>query len=180
MSTVEPIRDKKIINQIEQNLKNTTKRNYVLFLLGINSGLRISDLLNLNVKDVKNKVFLSLKEQKTGKQKTFPLNFKLQKILKNYTKNRDLQEPLFKTKYNNRMDRITAYRIVCKACKQAGINDNIGTHTLRKTFGYHFYKKYKDIVMLQKIFNHSNPSTTLRYIGIEQEEVYKSYENFVL
>ena len=78
------------------------------------------------------------------------------------------------------MDRITAYRIIREICSQVGIEDNIGTHTLRKTFGYHFYKKYKDVVLLQKIFNHSSPSITLRYIGIEQDEVYKCYENFIL
>ena len=78
------------------------------------------------------------------------------------------------------MDRITAYRLLNRVCNLMNLDIKIGTHTLRKTFGYHFYKQYKDVVMLQKIFNHSNPAITLRYIGIEQDEVYKSYENFIL
>ena len=56
----------------------------------------------------------------------------------------------------------------------------MGTHTLRKTFGYHYYKKFKDIAMLQKIFNHSNPALTLNYIGIEQDKIDESYKNFIL
>ena len=56
--------------------------------------------------------------------------------------------------------------------------EEIGTHTLRKTFGYHFYKRNKDVAMLQKLFNHSSPSITLRYIGIEQDEIDEAYEDF--
>ncbi|MBP5615545.1 MAG: tyrosine-type recombinase/integrase, partial [Alphaproteobacteria bacterium] len=63
---------------------------------------------------------------------------------------------------------------------QAQINGNFGTHTLRKTFGYHFYRQFNDIVMLQKILNHSHPAITLRYIGIEQDEINNSYHQFVL
>ena len=65
-------------------------------------------------------------------------------------------------------------------CKEAKIKEKIGTHTMRKTFGYHHYKKFKDIVLLQKMFNHSNSSITLRYIGIDEEEILKGYKNFVL
>ena len=55
--------------------------------------------------------------------------------------------------------------------RAVGITRRIGTHTLRKTFGYHCYQKYDDVVLLQKIFNHSSPQITLRYIGIEQEDI---------
>ncbi len=180
MTTVEPIRNRKTIQKLEHYLLATNFRNYVLFCFGINSGLRISDILNLNVIDVKNKNLVKLVEQKTGKHKTFPLNAKLKSLIKDFTKNRDLDEPLFKTRRKNRLDRVAAYRILNAACREMNIEENIGTHTLRKTFGYHFYKQYKDVAMLQKIFNHSSPSVTLRYIGIEQDEVYKSYQNFIL
>ena len=60
------------------------------------------------------------------------------------------------------------------------LEDKFGTHTMRKTFGYHHYKKFKDVAMLQKIFNHSSPEITLRYIGIEQDEIDESYTNFVI
>ena len=180
MTAVEPIRNKNLIKSIEEELKATNFRDYVLFCFGINSGLRISDILKLDVKDVRNKKILRLKEIKTGKYKTLPFNKKIRHILQIYTKNRNLNEPLFVTKFNNRMDRITAYRLLNRVCGLMKLDIKIGTHTLRKTFGYHFYKQYKDIVILQKIFNHTNPSVTLRYIGIEQDEVYKSYENFIL
>ena len=58
--------------------------------------------------------------------------------------------------------------------------EKVGTHTMRKTFGYHHYKKFKDIAILQKIFNHSSPQVTLRYIGIEQDQIDESYTNFIL
>ena len=56
--------------------------------------------------------------------------------------------------------------------EEAHLEEKFGTHSMRKTFGYHHYKKYKDVAMLQKIFNHSSPAVTLTYIGIEQEEKY--------
>ena len=89
-------------------------------------------------------------------------------------------EPLFKTKFNNRLERVGAYMILKNVSQKAGIEENIGTHTLRKTFGYHHYKQFKDIAILQKIFNHSNPEVTLRYIGIEQSQIEESYSNFIL
>ena len=56
----------------------------------------------------------------------------------------------------------------------------VGTHTLRKTFGYHHYQKFKDVAVLQKIFNHYSPQITMRYIGIDQDMIDDSYNNFVL
>jgi len=180
MTTVEPIRNKQDLEKIKNRLLKTNFRDYVLFLFGINTGLRISDILNLDVKDVKNKNFIQIKEQKTGKIKKFPINKYLKVILKTYTKDKQESLPLFKTVYDNRMDRITAYRIINKVCKNVHIEANIGTHTLRKTFGYFHYKTFKDVAMLQKIFNHSSPEITLKYIGIEQEEIFKSYNNFFI
>lgn len=180
MTAVEPIRDKKDIKRIEDVLIKESYRNLLLFDLGINLGLRISDILALNVYDVKDKNVIKLKEKKTGKYKTIPINIKIKKMLFNYTKDMELNTPLFVSAYNNRLDRFTAYRIINNACKKANIELAVGTHTLRKTFGYHFYKKYNDIVLLQKIFNHSNPAITLRYIGIEQNYIYDSYKNFIL
>ena len=180
MTTVEPIRRKKDIEKVKKILAKQSQRDLVLFCFGINSGLRISDILKLNVADVKNKNFIQIKEKKTGKYKKFPLNENLKKILSDYILNKEENLPLFTTIFNNRMDRITAYRIINKACKIAKIEGNIGTHTLRKTFGYFYFKKYNNILMLQKIFNHSTPNVTLRYIGIEEDEIYMSYRKFVL
>ena len=180
MTTVEAIKNKSDIKKVEQILIKQSKRNYLLFILGTNSGLRISDILALNVGSVKDKQFIQIVEKKTGKFKKFPINSKLKPVISEFTRGKDLEEPLFKTIFNNRMDRSTAYRIIREACNKAKIEANIGTHTLRKTFGYHHYQKFKDIVILQKIFNHSAPQVTLRYIGIEQEQIEESYHNFIL
>ena len=180
MTTVEPIRNKDDLKKVEEILKNQSMRNLLFFIIGTNCGLRISDILALNVSDVKGKTHIKIIEKKTGKFKKFPINAKLKPILEEFTKNRHLEEPLFMSIFKNRLERFAAYHIIKKSCKEAGIQEIVGTHTMRKTFGYHHYKKYKDVAMLQKIFNHSSPQITLRYIGIEQDEIDESYTNFIL
>ena len=64
-----------------------------------------------------------------------------------------------------------AYKIINNVAKEVGIKEKIGTHTLRKTFGYHAYNKGYDIAIIQMLFNHSSPSVTLRYIGITQDNL---------
>jgi len=180
MNTVEPIRNKDDLQKIESRLAEKNKRDILLFLVGINFGLRISDILSLNVRDVRNKSFINLKEKKTGKYKVIPVNSKLKRLFIDFTKARADDEPLFLSKFNNRMERTQCYRIIHNACREAGIDYQTGTHTLRKTFGYHHYQKFKDVAMLQKIFNHSSPEITLKYIGIEQDKILNSYINFIL
>ncbi len=179
MGTVEPIRNLDDLKRVESILSKR-KRDLLFFILGTNCGLRISDILSLDVKDVRGKNYVMLTEIKTGKFKKFPLNSRLKPMLEEYTKGRYDNEPLFMTKFKNRLGRVTAYYTIRNACEAANLEEKFGTHTMRKTFGYHHYKKYKDVAMLQKIFNHSSPSVTLRYIGIEQEQIDESYVNFIL
>ncbi|EEM68408.1 PCZ2.8 [Bacillus thuringiensis serovar andalousiensis BGSC 4AW1] len=73
-----------------------------------------------------------------------------------------------------------AYRQLNKAAAMVDIEDGIGTHTMRKTFGYWYYKQTKDVAKLQKILNHSHPEVTLIYIGITAEEIEDSLNEFVL
>lgn len=180
MTTVEPIKLVADLRKVEKILKKKNYRDYILFKLGINFGLRISDLLNLKVEDVKNKNFINIIEKKTRKKRCIPINRELKGIIRSYTKNKNVKDVLFAGQKSKNLSRISAYRIINNACKEAQIDGRFGTHTLRKTFGYHFYKKFKDIALLQKILNHSHPSITLRYIGIEQEDIYKSYSMIVL
>ena len=180
MNEVEPIRDKKRIRRVEKYLAKRNKRDLLLFVMGTNTGLRVSDILALDVEDVKNKDFIDIVEKKTGKHKRFPINDKIKGLIQNFTLNKKEEEPLFKTIYDNRMERTYAYRVVNRACKKIGMQEKIGTHTMRKTFGYHHYHKFRDVALLQKIFNHYSPSVTLRYIGIDQEEINNSYMNFIL
>lgn len=180
MTTVEPIRNKKDIEKVGKLLEAQSKRNFLLFVIGTNCGLRISDILSLNVGDVRNKTYVQIVEKKTGKFKKFPINAKLKPLIVDFVKGRRDKEPLFKSHWGRRLDRVTAYYLIRDACEQAGLEERIGTHSMRKTFGYHHYQKFKDVVILQKIFNHSSPQITLRYIGIEQDQIDYSYNNFIL
>ena len=176
----EQIKSRKDIAKIEQYLKLHNKRDYVIWVLGLNSGLRVSDIVRLNVDDVVNKTHISIIEKKTGKPKTFYINDKLKKVLKDYTKGRELTEPLFLGKQGKRLNRSQVYRFIVRVCKINGIQVHVSTHTLRRSFGYHHYQQFKDAVVLQKIFNHSSQRITLMYIGIEQDEIDTTYKNFEL
>ena len=180
MTKVEPIRNKKDIQKVEKILSKQSNRDLLLFVMGTNCGLRISDILRLNVGDVRNKTHIQLTEKKTGKFKKFPINSKLKPLLDEFIQDRNNDELLFLSHWGNRLDRVTAYYTIKNACKQAGIQDKIGTHSMRKSFGYHHYQQFKDVVILQKIFNHSSPQITLRYIGIDQDEIDYTYNNFIL
>lgn len=180
MTTVEPIRSKKDIEKVEKLLAKQSKRNLLLFVIGTNCGLRISDILNLKVGDVRDKIYIQIIEKKTGKFKKFPINAKLKPMIEDFVKGRRDKEYLFLSHWGHQLDRVTAYYLIRDACEQAGLEERIGTHSMRKTFGYHHYQKFKDVVLLQKIFNHSSPQITLRYIGIEQDQIDYSYSNFIL
>lgn len=187
MEFVQPIRDLKKIETIKKLLRQQNLRDYCLFVVGINSGLRISDLLKLRVSDVyendKPKDRIRLREKKTNKFKDFPLSDNAKSALKEYLKTRDYKdhEPLFISRKNRGfLLRQQAYKILNSVAKDVGIKEKIGTHTLRKTFGYHAYKNGYDITIVQKILNHSSPSVTLRYIGITQDKLDDVYMNLDL
>lgn len=179
MTTVEPIRNIEHLKKLENYLAKRSPRDLLMFTIGTNCGLRISDIVALNVGDVRNKSHIQIVEKKTKKFKKFPINAKLKPMFEEFTKGKRSDEALFKSRFNNRMDRYTAYRILRGACQAVRLQEKVGTHTMRKTFGYHHYKKYKDVAMLQKIFNHSSPQITLKYIGIEQDQIDESYTNFI-
>ncbi len=176
----QPLKNKKDIKAVENYLKNKSKRDYTIWVLGLNSGLRVSDIINLNVEDVKNKTHITIIEKKTKKVKSFYINSKLKNVLNEFIKNREAKEPLFLGKQGKRLNRKEVYRFIINACISLGINTKVSTHTMRKTFGYHHYQQYKDAVILQKIFNHSSQRITLIYIGIEQDEIDWSYKHFEL
>lgn len=181
MELVQPIRDKEKIQELKNILNKQNPRDYMLFVIGINTGLRISDILNLKVSDVKGKTHITIKEQKTGKNKRFLINSSLKQEIDNYIKDMNIDDYLFQSRKgdNKPLTRVQAYRILNTAANKTGLEE-IGTHTLRKTFGYWHYKQYKDVAILQDIFNHSAPSVTLRYIGITDDIKDKTIENFYL
>lgn len=180
---VEPIRDKKLIRDLmdalAQDRSPIGERRYLLFVSGIFLGRRIGDLLKLKVGDVRGRKYLEITEQKTGKRKQMAFNDTLQKIYRERLAGRDPDEPLFISRQRNRITgkaqaitERTALRDVQAIGKLARLPDDvhIGTHTLRKTFGYWFYRNYGDMAMLMKLFNHSKAEVTQVYIGIDDDE----------
>jgi integrase len=181
MKFVQPIRDKEKIQQMKNELLRTGYRDYMLFVIGVNTGLRISDILALRVGAVRNKTHINIKEQKTGKDKRFMINSNLNRDIDKYIQGMNDEEYLFisRKRENKPITRVQAYRVLNAAASKIGLEE-IGTHTLRKTFGYWHYKQYKDVAILQDIFNHSAPSITLKYIGINDDIKDKTIENFYL
>lgn len=170
---------------------SNSMRNYCLFTLGINSGLRISDLLKLKISDVldesgKMRERITLREKKTNKTKDFPISEVSRKAINEYLKTRtyDINEPFFLSQKikdgKTALQRDQAYKIINNAARSIGIKERIGTHTLRKTFGYHAYQAGVSIEVIQKLFNHAAPSITLRYIGITQDDMDNVYLNLNL
>lgn len=156
MEFVQPIRDKKALETMKKLLRASSLRDYCLFVLGINSGLRISDLLTLKVSDVLNdkgkiKDRITIREKKTKKLKDFPLGETSRKAIKEYldTMNKDPSQALFASRKGGRsITRQQAYRILNDAARAIGIKEKIGTHSLRKTFGYHAFQAGVDITRI--------------------------------
>ncbi|RIU93310.1 tyrosine-type recombinase/integrase [Oceanobacillus picturae] len=177
---VQPIRNKQQIDDMIWSLKrHCTERDYILFLLGINSGLRVGDMLKLKVKDVKGKKRVAIQEGKTKKKRIINLN-NLYSIIQEYIKTVN-SEWLFPSRKGDKSISTTqAYRQLKKAGEMVDIPEGIGTHTMRKTFGYWHYKQNKDIEALQQILNHSDIKATKRYIGITEDEINNTLESFSL
>lgn len=166
-----------MVKSIGRYLQNRNERDYIMYLIGIYSGLRVSDILKLQVMNVYNKSSVTLREQKTGKQKVFPINPYLKRELQSYINKNDMNrhDYLIRSREggNKPLSRVRAYQILNEAADYFGI-ENIGTHTMRKTFGYFYYRQTNDVVTLQKIFNHRSINETLLYIGVDQENINKT------
>ena len=199
MEAVEPIRTKTDIEKMKRLFRQKSPRDYALFTLGLNTGLRISDLLALKVGDVlagtgsrlRIADRITLRERKTGKRRIIMLNTTARDALAFYLRTRERrwpEDPLFlsrKRTADGSLRAITtlqAYRIIVKTARGCGITSRIGTHTMRKTFGYFLYDNGhgKPIEFLMKIFGHSSPDVTLRYIGITQDEIDETILDFSL
>lgn len=191
MKLVQPFRSKELIRSIREELKNRSPRDHALFVLGIYTGLRISDLLKLKVEDVATfegakpviRERLDLREKKTGKGKIILLNPDVRSALKLLLRSGEQKPgyPLFVSRKRDgegkpkAIGRWQANNIVKRAAKEAGVTERIGTHSLRKTFGYHLYRGGSDVVKLQKLYNHASPQETLSYIGFTQDEFDEVY-----
>ncbi|SIR35535.1 tyrosine-type recombinase/integrase, partial [Paenibacillus macquariensis] len=123
-----------------------------------------------------------LTEKKTRKQKEYEMHPTVRRELLALVKNRPDDEYLIKSRegVNKPLGRSMTYKIMRAITKDYKELGGIGNHTLRKSYGYHFYQETKDIATLQKIFNHSDPNITLRYIGITQDSINLATKHFRL
>lgn len=177
-------------------LRDQSLRNELLFILGINVGLRISDILKLTFDDVMNfknmsaKEYVIITEKKTSKTKKFYIGSIVSKLIEGYAATLEEVLPQMyvfcsKKSENKPISRQHAWYILNNAAEMIGlverdhdgkiISGEIGTHTMRKTFGYHAYTSGTTIELLMEIFNHSSKLQTLKYIGITEDQKKEVY-----
>lgn len=192
--TVQPIRSQSDRDALDSYFMHRNLRDRVMFTLGIYTGRRISDLVKLNVRDIahvdrKGRLCiverLMIHEQKTGKFADLLIHPKVRRILSKYLRQRRkdseslgalLNEPLLKSPKarHDGQHRITerhAWRILTNAARVCGLHYKIGTHSLRKTFGYIQHQNGTSIELIQRMLNHSSPEITLSYIGITRDDM---------
>ena len=123
MNAVEPIRDREKVQDIADYLKSKNERDYVLWMFGIYTALRVSDILKMRVRDVKNKDYIIMREQKTNNERKFVINKKLRKAIDHYIKDKPDYELLFKSRQGQEkaISRQQAYNIIKEA---AAITDD--------------------------------------------------------
>ena len=183
--TTQPIRNKTHIKQISSYFLNKGElRNYLLFVMGIHTALRISDMLRLKWSDVYDfdnncvRNEFSIIEKKTGKSKIIAVNKAVVKAITLLFKqiNPKPNHFLFAHPYLNKaISRVQAWRIFQVVTEKICIDIPVSCHSLRKTFGYHLLKQGKSIAVIMDIYNHSSYAVTKRYLGITQDDKNSAY-----
>lgn len=181
---VEPVRKIKDIQTISKFLESNP-RDHLLWVMGINNGLRASDLVKIKYEDVMNLKagdMLPIREQKTGKPNILAINKVVYKAISAYsnTLNPAPGDYLFKSRKgeNNHISSATVGKMIAGWCKAVNVKGNYGAHTLRKTWGYHQRVNFHvgfDVIC--KRYNHSSPAITMRYLGIEDKEIHSILMN---
>ncbi len=184
MSTTQPIRNskdiKRFVNYYSRKSKKPNLRNHALIVFGLHTALRISDILSLKWEDIyqfENKRYvphLLVYEKKTGKSSMIALSPKIIEALEDYRMQRKPKPHHYvfskRTQPTSPLCRTQAYRIIKKAAAATLDETHISCHSLRKTFGYHAWKKGASPVLLMDVYNHSSFVITKRYLGIEQDD----------
>jgi integrase len=186
MNFVEPIRDRKKLAQIKNLLRGQERfRDLLLFVVGINSALRISDLLELKVAhflDEQGKIRQRfwIKEQKRSKRQEVVINESIREALKEYwsaypgikekQENYIFFNPEFND-YSHPIKRGQSWKFITSICREVGLRGNFGTHSLRKTWGYHARMQGVDLALIMHKLNHESIAYTKRYLGITDDEL---------
>lgn len=182
MGTTQPIKNPEQLTAFKSYYlqEHPNPRNHMLIIIGLNSALRISDILGLTYGDLYNfehrtwKSHIVVKEKKTGKMNRIYMNREIREILETYIRIEE-KEPtswLFASQIQKAkpLSRFQAYRIVKNAAAFAGLEANVSCHSLRKTFGYHAWKQGTPPALLMSIYNHSAYGITKRYLCIDQDD----------
>lgn len=184
MNIVDPIRDPDMVRRVKREAELMGRQQYLLVLVGLNTGLRVSDILQLRVSDFRFRGYVVRREKKTGKHTEIRLHPAVVAEVNRLVSDWEDERLLFKSGRPDNadpwIDRNTALIWIKEICRRAGYKGPVGCHTLRKTYGYHFYQKNKDIATLMLHFNHSSEAVTLRYIGITQDMINAKTRNFRL
>lgn len=183
MELVYPITDRHKLDAMADYLYNKSLRDYIMFEIGISIGIRVTDFTQQKVqfyREACEKGFVEMVPKKTAKYNkkvVVPINKDLNKLIQEYIKDKDDTDWMFPSrKKGYSITREQVYRILNEAAAAVGITDNIGCHSMRKTFGYWHYYYNHDIRLLMDIFNHSSEEVTLRYIGVSEEKKRESME----
>lgn len=180
MVTVEPIRDRRAIERIKSVLRDTSPRNFLLFTMGINCHLRIGDILNLKVKDVRDskgelKRSIYLREEKTNREVKPAINEAVREALEFYFDKSNHLKPgeyLFRrAKKNEPLTRQRVWQLIKEWTDMVGLKGEFGCHSLRKTKGYQARMKGYSLEVIQEMYGHRSPEVTRRYIGITRDEI---------
>lgn len=192
MGTTQPIKNKENLDALKNYYltENKNLRNYALICMGINTALRISDILSLrwiDLYDFSTKNFrnhIDVREQKTGKENIIAVNDSVIYSLNLY---KDSINDILPEQYIfygrdrfKHLSRTQAFRLIKNACHELHLPDNISCHSLRKTFGYYAWSSGVDPATLMIIFNHSSFQITKRYLGIDQDDKDKIFLNLNL
>lgn len=169
MSWVSPIKDRETLQEFENGLKMAGEKYFVLFEIGLGTGLKLPDILGLRNGDVRGKEVLKLNIGKKNIRRIFKIPEKLQQEILVYTEGKDPEAWLFPGRSGSRP---LSKEYACRVMKQVGNElglPSVGSSTMRKTFAWNYYKATEDIFYLQNLLNHASPSLTYRYIGEEPE-----------
>lgn len=194
MKTVQPIRDLDVLQtcyDIAREHDRHKRKDEIswelLLVVGFNTSLRVSDLTRFRVKELRGQDYAQIQAKKTGKEARILINPAARREINRLLAGRKAEEYAFQSRVKDAqthkarpITRQRAYQIMNLIARRAGIQERIGCHTLRKTFGYHYYKMTGDVVSLQRILCHTSQRETLLYIGVVQEEIDESLMKFKL
>lgn len=183
MNIVEAVKTESDAETISRKLTLNAKGNTLyadIWRFGVNTALRISDLLTLTFDDVQSER-LVIKEAKTGKTRDIDLNSSAKAIIGRRRAAHPTQTYLFEVDSNRAKGKAVSRVAVANAFKAVGdeMGLQLGTHSMRKTRGWLMYNGGVSIEMICKVLNHSSPAVTMAYIGITRAEVGATYHQFV-